>query len=441
MDAQTISAAQGTSTAANTIEENPTPSRELLGKILVKTGGLSRDAIELQCRAPIQETARDAIELGMRLVLLKEMTPHGDWLPKLKLLGINDSVASRMMACAVRIADLPGSDRLIIAAQSKSKLFELLALEDSELADLCHGKAVRGVSLTTLPKTSVAVLRYTLKDNEPGKARAEEICQAKATVGDELAEKDKLIANLKPVVNDGFNAPIFVNPIAPVETDGTADNAPEFPAVYTLLPGDYNGWPISLIRHAGKTWLMASEVSAILAQDGDELDAIQGILDEWHRLGKPSDSSLEIRLASTATVVLIIDKLAVDLLNIRLNTPASAALAAWCADFDTPPALAEVKALHEAPAETTPDEALEELEEEYDRAHLMLHNLVAQIRGVHELAELSSGNQTKFPIRDMAGMLAVTRNQVEGYEQIFDSLEYGMMKIRRTLKRGASLPA
>lgn len=492
MDGQTVSAAQGTSTASDTQEENSTPSRALLGKIRTKLGGLSRDAIELQCREPIHETAQAAIELGQRLLLLKEMTTYGDWLPKLKLLGINDRTASRMMACAVRFSDLPEYDRLISAAQSKSKLFTLLVLDDDELIRLNQGKAVRGVSLTTLPETSVHVLRSILRDNAPGKANKipfDGLDSAAPMIGNVeesqiqppvlssrlLATGDRVeslhakrLGRVVKVYDDGSacicwddgvpqpeglghervpralliviediaqadesgfipGQPVWGEADANYSTSSNFEDPADYPAVYALLPGDFNGQPVSLIRYQGLTWLLASEVVALVASSPADVGEIETLLAEWHARDLLPGSLQKIRLASLDLVVLVIDQDAVEMLDIRLKTDASAALAAWCDDFDKP---ATVVPIETAARKMTLDEGLTKLQYQHGLIARMLDKVYAQVHGIQSIAEAAESQGGKA---DVSSLAEIASDIIEDYFEQMEDIDVTMGEIRNRL--------
>jgi hypothetical protein len=494
MDAQTVSAAQGTSTAVVT-EENLTVSRQLRDQLSTMFGGVSLDLIEEQCRTLIQTTASALIALGLRLIFLKEVTPYGEWQLTLSRIGIENSIARRMMRAAIRFSALPDGERLLQAAQNKTKLLELLVLDDDELARLNQGEAVRGVSLTTLPQTTVAVLRATLRDNAPGKNRVDAAFLEEQKR--RLAAKDSLIWQSKCAVDAAFAAPSSPLPptgeavttnaststhlgntpisaylgnvsstrhlVDPESADEASNGATshhfraaaansststnlandatsqhfedetDYPAVYILQPGDYTGWPISLVRHEGKTWLIADEVAAILSQDGDELAEIQDILADWHAIGKPA--LLKIRLGGTPTPLLVIDPFAVEILAEGLETPESAAFAAWCAGLNSAPALAEVKALHEEPDGETPAKRMARIYAWQQRVDRQLMDVVSQIRGIHELAELSAGGDSKFSVGDLGGMLKVARRLVEETEELFTGGELDMLHLRNDLAK------
>lgn len=164
MDAQTISAAQGASTAALSSEADIPLPRSLAAQLQSEFSNHTPERLEQECCELVQTTAQAALELGKRLLMLKEIAGHGNWLLTLQRIGINATSAARVMRAVVRILSLPDHARLVTAAKSKSKLLELLVLDEEELQCLNLGEAVRGISLATLPNNSVANLRSMLRD-------------------------------------------------------------------------------------------------------------------------------------------------------------------------------------------------------------------------------------------------------------------------------------
>lgn len=163
----TISAAQGASTAAPSTETEIALPRALATQLKAEFGNRSLERLEQECRELIQTTAQAALELGKRLLMLKEIAGHGNWLLTLQRIGIHNKSAQNLMRAAVRILSLPDHARLIEAAKNKSKLLELLVLDDEELQRLNLGDSVRGVSLGNLPMNSVATLRSMLRESAP----------------------------------------------------------------------------------------------------------------------------------------------------------------------------------------------------------------------------------------------------------------------------------
>lgn len=167
MDAQTLSAVQSSPSAARAAESFPALPGELFNQLQSEFSHFSVEYLEQECRDLAQASILAALELGKRLLFLKEQTAHGNWLPLLQRIGVNSKSAQRLMAVAIRFLPLPNGRSIIAAVKHKTKLFELLVLEDDELQQLSEGASVRGVSLDTLPQSSVDNLRAALRDNAP----------------------------------------------------------------------------------------------------------------------------------------------------------------------------------------------------------------------------------------------------------------------------------
>lgn len=106
-------------------------------------------------------TARDAVEVGSALMLLKHTVAHGEWLPRLEQLGVPPSAAQRLMGCAYRFHKRP--DAFFEAVGSAYKLFELLSLEDEEIDALCDGTGLAGVVLGDLEAMTVREVRAAVR--------------------------------------------------------------------------------------------------------------------------------------------------------------------------------------------------------------------------------------------------------------------------------------
>lgn len=121
--------------------------------------------IEQECRQFIQQTALTCIELGKRLCFLKSLVAHGEWLSTLERIGIARRPAQSMMRAAICFLSNASGLRIVEAAKSKSKLLELLVLDDEEVEVMALGGEVRGITIDALPGMTVANLRETLKAN------------------------------------------------------------------------------------------------------------------------------------------------------------------------------------------------------------------------------------------------------------------------------------
>ena len=130
-------------------------------------GSLTVGALEDGIRFYQQRTAEACIELGKRLLLLKETCAHGDFKPRLELLGIEYTAASRFMAVAAKFSKVATS-QLLKLASSQGKVIELLVLDSEEIAELAEGGTVRGMAADDVANMGVRELRAALRE-----ARAE----------------------------------------------------------------------------------------------------------------------------------------------------------------------------------------------------------------------------------------------------------------------------
>lgn len=141
-------------------------------------GALTVGALEDGIRFYQQRTAEACLELGKRLVLLKEVTAHGQFQPRLELLGIEYGAAKRFMAVASKFSKGPTS-ALLKAANNQSKLIELLVLDAGQFEEFELTGQSGDITLDQIAAMSVKELRAALKE-----AKAEKVAH------------DKLVANL-----------------------------------------------------------------------------------------------------------------------------------------------------------------------------------------------------------------------------------------------------
>lgn len=145
----------------------------------------------------LAQSAEAMLEAGKRLLLIKEHEPHGDFIDIVEnRLGINARAAQRMMSASIKyLSPTLKSKAITLSHLGKSKLFELLAEDDEELAALSEGGTVAGLTLDEVDTMSVRDLRKSLRE-----AREQE--KAKDQV---LADKnqriDELSTNLEKTQN------------------------------------------------------------------------------------------------------------------------------------------------------------------------------------------------------------------------------------------------
>ncbi len=133
-------------------------------------GSLTVGAVEDEIRHYQRRTAEACFELGKRLLILKELTPHGEFKQRLDLLGIEYPAANRFMAISQKFSNV-ATLQLLKVSGTQSKLLELLVLDDGEIAELGAGETVRGVDLDKIETMSVRELKAALREaHEDAKA-------------------------------------------------------------------------------------------------------------------------------------------------------------------------------------------------------------------------------------------------------------------------------
>ncbi|NOT66697.1 MAG: DUF3102 domain-containing protein [Methylotenera sp.] len=125
-------------------------------------GNLSVGGLEDEIRFYQKRTIEDVLEMGKRLLVLRELTPHGEFESRVELLNISVRTAQKFMASTLKFSKA-NTYSLLSAAGGQSKLLELLVLDDGEIAELANGETVRGISLDSIEKMSVRELKAALK--------------------------------------------------------------------------------------------------------------------------------------------------------------------------------------------------------------------------------------------------------------------------------------
>lgn len=130
-------------------------------------GSLLVGSLEDEIRFFQRRSVEAVLELGKRLLILRELTPHGEFEQRVELLGIDERMARRFMTTAVKFSKR-ASTPVLKAAGNQTKLLELLILDDEEIAALGAGESARGITLSKLDIMTVRELREALRE-----ARAE----------------------------------------------------------------------------------------------------------------------------------------------------------------------------------------------------------------------------------------------------------------------------
>lgn len=165
-------------------EENARALAEQLGY----AGTLTAAGVEDEIRFYQRRTVEDCLELGTRLLLLRELTPHGEFGPRLDALQLDKRIAQRLMNAALKFTKSV-TKPLLTAAGNQTKLLELVVLDDEEIADLAAGGSARGINLDTVEAMSVTELRKALRESQADAEAKDRVLADKSKKVDELAQQ------------------------------------------------------------------------------------------------------------------------------------------------------------------------------------------------------------------------------------------------------------
>jgi hypothetical protein len=141
-------------------------------------GALTVGALEDEIRFYQRRTVESVLELGKRLLVLKELTLHGEFTQRVQMLGIDEALARKFMRATVKFTKQETFPVLKLGSQSK--LLELLVLDDGEIEALESGETVRGVTLDKIETMSVSELKKALRDAEADKAAKDRVIADKS---------------------------------------------------------------------------------------------------------------------------------------------------------------------------------------------------------------------------------------------------------------------
>lgn len=170
------------STALNAVNAQVTSLAAQLGY----DGSLTVGALEDEIRFYQRRTVEACLELGKRLLLLKELAPHGEFVQRTELLGISKRMSQKFMSATLKFAKT-NSSSLLQAAGNQSKLLELVVLDDGEIDELENGGAVGQITLDSIETMSVSELKKALREAKADLTAREKVLADKTAKLNELA--------------------------------------------------------------------------------------------------------------------------------------------------------------------------------------------------------------------------------------------------------------
>lgn len=149
-------------------------------------GDLSIGSLEDGIRFYQRRTVEACLELGKRLVLLKSVTPHGEFLSRVELLGFTKFTSARFMNAASK--SLKSSNLLLLSTQVKSvsAFLELVTQDDDVLEALAD--------MDDIDRMPASELRKAVRELKANGEATDKLIAAKDKKLNELSRKGQKVA-------------------------------------------------------------------------------------------------------------------------------------------------------------------------------------------------------------------------------------------------------
>lgn len=158
-----------------------------VAKQLGYEGAMTVGALEDEIRFYQRRTAEACLELGKRLLILKELTPHGEFVQRVELLGFSQSSAKRFMQAAFKFSKTTNLGVLTERLGTQSKLLELVTMDDDDIQQLANGETVRGLSLDEIDTMTATQLKSALRESKLNYEAQGKVLEEKNAANDKLA--------------------------------------------------------------------------------------------------------------------------------------------------------------------------------------------------------------------------------------------------------------
>lgn len=116
-------------------------------------GTLTIGALEDEIRFYQRRTVESLLELGKRLLVLRELTPHGEFESRVEMLGFSYRSAARFMQAAAKTAKSANLALLSTQVKSASAFLELVTHDEDVLKDLTDIDDIDRMSASELRNT------------------------------------------------------------------------------------------------------------------------------------------------------------------------------------------------------------------------------------------------------------------------------------------------
>ena len=144
------------------IQQETSERAQELAHELGYAGSLTVGSLEDEIRFYQRRTVEACLESGKRLMLLKEITPHGEFVQRVELLGFSTRSAQRFMQAAAKTAKSANLALLSTQVKNASAFLELVTHDDDALESLKDLDDIDCMSATELREA----LRQSKQDND-----------------------------------------------------------------------------------------------------------------------------------------------------------------------------------------------------------------------------------------------------------------------------------
>ncbi len=167
-----------------------------LAKQLNYSGSTDPAVLENSALDAIRRIGMGIFELGAYLLLLRESSTHGNFLPALERIGIEAHAAQRYMRVTRQFANTTTSSHLEKAGMNK--LVELAVLDSEQIEELTELGQTGELALDDLTRMSVKELRAAVRKERQEAAKQKSRAERQESINAELHEEVKMISRLKP---------------------------------------------------------------------------------------------------------------------------------------------------------------------------------------------------------------------------------------------------
>lgn len=246
---------------------------------------VSRGTLVREVRQWMDNTARSMFEVGIRLAALRDQCAHGEWLPLVQdELGMNPRTAQKMIVAALKCIGSEGRREKLLQL-SRSKVMELLTLDDDSLDELEKTGSIAklALSFSAAESMSPTELRALLAEREQTIAAKDRRLQVQREKIEKLedrldrpfqpdedaatAQERALLDSLRDNVLAAESALLQIGMLLPHATDGTHSDACGLAA-----------------RQAAE--YLAQRLADVLNEAGVEVQFEERVTPEWLRKAK-----------------------------------------------------------------------------------------------------------------------------------------------------------